>query len=56
MKGERQRKDPRRRFEEEGPSTSFQQKRIPENHQEDHIPSQHRCNNAIIPYTHQLRV
>ena len=36
MKGESQRKDPRRRFEEEGPSTSYQQKRKPEDHRSPH--------------------
>ena len=36
MKKERQRKDPRRRFEEEGPSTSYQQRRKPENHKSPH--------------------
>ena len=38
MKKERQRKDRRRRFEEEGPSTSYQQKRKPENHRSPHRP------------------
>ena len=36
MKKERQRKDTRRRIEEEGPSTSYQQKRKSENHRSPH--------------------
>ena len=36
MKGERKWKDPRRRFDEEGPSTSYQQKRRPKNHRSPH--------------------
>ena len=35
-KRERQKEDPRRRFEEEGPSTSYQQQRKPENHRYPH--------------------
>ena len=36
MKIERKKEDPRIIFEEEGPSTSYQQKRKPENHRSPH--------------------
>ena len=36
MKKERQKEDPRRRFDEEGPSTSYQQQRRLENHRSPH--------------------
>ena len=36
MKTKRKKEDPRTRFEEEGPSTSYQQKRRPENHRSPH--------------------
>ena len=36
MKKEGQKEDPRRIFDEEGPNTSYQQRRKPENHRSPH--------------------